>query len=66
MSAVAQTVGPGGTISTDTTWNLAGSPYVITGTLFVEGTDGADGVTTLTLEPGVEVRFDGRYHLYVR
>ncbi|ANM29662.1 hypothetical protein ABI59_08830 [Acidobacteria bacterium Mor1] len=46
-----------GTLSTDTTWDLAGSPYVVTSTVTVIGTDGADAVTTLTIEPGVEVRF---------
>jgi hypothetical protein len=63
--AAAQTTVPGGTISTDTTWDLAGSPYVITGNLTIEGTDGADGVTTLTVQPGVEVRMRGYRYLYV-
>lgn len=54
----AQTVVPGGAISTDTTWTLAGSPYQITGNVTVQGTDGADGITTLTIEPGVVVSFD--------
>ncbi len=58
----ASTTVPGGTISTDTTWTLAGSPYVVTGGVDVKGTDGPDGVTTLTIEPGVEVRFNaGRW-----
>jgi hypothetical protein len=46
-----------GAISVDTSWDLAGSPYIVNGTLAIQGADGADGVTTLTLEPGVEVRF---------
>jgi len=46
-------------ISTDTTWTIAGSPYWI-----------EDGITVLqkvnlTIEPGVMVRFNGLYDLYV-
>lgn len=55
--ALAATTVPGGTISTDTTWGAAGSPYTVTGTVLINGTDGPDGITTLTIEPGVEVRF---------
>jgi hypothetical protein len=55
--AVATTVVPGGTIAQDATWSLSGSPYIVTGSLAVGGTSGPDGVTTLTVEPGVEVRF---------
>ncbi|MBN1141608.1 MAG: hypothetical protein JXB25_07440, partial [Deltaproteobacteria bacterium] len=54
-----------GTITTDTTWNLAGSPYIVTGALRVQGTDGADGVTTLTIQPGVEVRFNAQRSLSI-
>ena len=57
-TARASTAVPGGVISTDTTWTLAGSPYIVTGAVQVKGTDGSDGVTTLTIEPGVEVRFN--------
>lgn len=41
-----------GTISADETWNLAGSPYIVTGNITVGG-----GVT-LTIEAGVQVKFD--------
>ena len=45
-------------ITVDTTWTAAGSPYIVTSPFQVYGTDGADNVTTLTIEPGVEVRFN--------
>ncbi|MGD9368789.1 MAG: right-handed parallel beta-helix repeat-containing protein, partial [Desulfobacteraceae bacterium] len=48
----------GGTISTDTTWTVADSPYIVTSNITVKGTDGADGITTLTIEPGVVVRLN--------
>lgn len=47
----------GGTIATDTTWTRANSPYIVGSTIVVKGTDGTDGITTLTIEPGVVVRF---------
>ncbi len=43
----------GGRISEDTTWGADGSPYVVTETVVVAG----DPMPTLTIEPGVEVRF---------
>jgi parallel beta-helix repeat protein len=48
----------GGTISADTTLH-SGLTYQITGDITVQGTDGADSVTTLTLEPGTVVQFEG-------
>ncbi|MFH0725596.1 MAG: right-handed parallel beta-helix repeat-containing protein, partial [Pseudomonadota bacterium] len=53
-----------GTVSVDTTWTKAGSPYIVDSAITVRGTDGTDGVTTLTVEPGVEIRFYQTY-LYV-
>ncbi len=48
-----------GIISTNTTWTLADSPYVIVGdTLIEEG-------NKLIIEPGVEIIFDNSYALYV-
>ncbi len=41
-----------GTISTNTTWNLAGSPYIVTGDITV------DNGVTLTVDPNVEVKFN--------
>lgn len=46
-------------ISEDTTWTLANSPYIITGNVLVE-----HGVS-LTIEPGVEVKFDGYYYMQI-
>ena len=41
-----------GLISTDTTWTAANSPYIVTSSVLVQ-----QGVT-LTIEPGVEVKFN--------
>lgn len=41
-----------GNITTDTTWTLANSPYIVTGT--VQVVEGA----TLTIDPGVTVKFN--------
>ena len=47
-----------GSIATDATWENPGIPYRISGNPYIGGTDGIDGVTTLTLNPGVILRFD--------
>ena len=63
-AAVAETT-VGGTISTDTVWDVAGSPYIVTSNITVQGTDGADSITTLTIDPGVDVRFNQNTKLTV-
>lgn len=55
--ANCQTSIPGGTVSG--TWTLSGSPYLIQGAIMI-----ADG-TTLTIDPGVKVEFQGYYKLLV-
>jgi len=52
-----------GAITTDTTWTLAGSPYVVTSTVYVYGT--AATPATLTIEPGVTVKFASNAGLQV-
>lgn len=48
-----------GIISTNTTWTLTGSPYIISGNVLVN-----NGVT-LTIEPGVVVKFNRGFSLQV-
>jgi parallel beta-helix repeat protein len=49
----------GGSIASDTTWNLAGSPYIVTSEIYV-----ADGVI-LTVEKGVTVKVNKGFSIYV-
>ena len=49
-----------GTIGVDTTWNLAGSPYIVTSSITVN-----PGVT-LTIDPGVIIKFTGAQGLIVQ
>ena len=48
-----------GNITIDTFWNLNGTPY------WVESDIDVDVNATLTIEAGVEVKFDGRYSLFI-
>ncbi|WP_028579026.1 right-handed parallel beta-helix repeat-containing protein [Desulfogranum japonicum] len=46
----------GGILSKDATWKPI-APYLVTGSITIKGTDGDDGVTTLTIQPGTQLRF---------
>jgi hypothetical protein len=48
-----------GPITSDTTWTIAGSPYIVTGNVLV-----GNGVA-LTIEPGVTVKFDSDKSLQI-
>ncbi|MFZ4707402.1 MAG: right-handed parallel beta-helix repeat-containing protein [Bacteroidales bacterium] len=52
------TIVPGGEVSG--TWTLSGSPYLINGSIHVPN------ATTLSIEPGVMVNFQGMYKIYVQ
>jgi hypothetical protein len=57
LNGKAQTIVPGGYVYG--TWTLAGSPYLIQGSLEVPND------STLTIQPGVTVNFQGHYKLIV-
>ena len=48
-----------GHITVDTSWTVAGAPYIVINDVYVD-----EGVT-LTIEPGVEVRFGGDFTIFV-
>jgi hypothetical protein len=52
----AQTIIPAGNVSG--TWTYGGSPYLVQGSIMIPNN------TTLTIEPGVVVNFQGSYKLY--
>jgi hypothetical protein len=57
--AVLADTNVGGTISGNTTWNTAGSPYIVTSNVFIQNN------ATLTIDPGVQVRFNPNTYLQV-
>jgi hypothetical protein len=58
FSLSAQTTIPPGSVYG--TWDVNGSPYIIKGDIIIDYTD------QLTIEPGVEVLFDGHFYLDVQ
>jgi len=52
-----------GTISTDTTWTIDQSPYIVTSSVYVQHS--STGTALLTIEAGVEVRFEQTASLYI-
>ncbi len=56
-----------GSITQNTIWTQAGSPYIVTGDVTVRYSSPSWGTTvaTLTLNPGVEVRFEPGTGIYV-
>ncbi|MEW6620414.1 MAG: right-handed parallel beta-helix repeat-containing protein [bacterium] len=54
ISQMAYGTDVSGVISESATWTLAGSPYIVTGDVYVQGSN----TPTLTIEPGVIVKFD--------
>lgn len=59
LNLSSQTPFQGG-IYSDTEWTLANSPYIITGDVAIFPN------ITLTVEPGVEIKFDGYYTFEIR
>jgi len=49
-----------GGIYSNTTWTKEGSPYIIKNDVIISPK------VTLTIEPGVEIKFDGRYYMEIR
>ncbi|MFQ6676109.1 MAG: hypothetical protein ACE5LH_07155, partial [Fidelibacterota bacterium] len=63
-SIAAQTgTNVGGRISSNTTWDLAGSPYTVTSTISIYS--GSTTPVTLTIKPVVTVKFNSDTELQV-
>ncbi|MGA9539169.1 MAG: hypothetical protein WBR24_24975, partial [Desulfobacterales bacterium] len=56
-----------GNITSNTTWGVAGSPYIVTGDVTVRHATATSGgtVAVLTIEPGVVVRFAPGTGIYI-
>jgi len=52
-------------VISDAQWKNEGLPYVLNASLYVEGTDGPDGVTTLEIDPGVVLMLKATEGIYI-
>lgn len=53
------------TVILDSTWQNHGIPYVMTGEVYIQGKHGPDMMTTVTIEPGTTIQFNGVFGIYV-
>ncbi|MFA5032527.1 MAG: right-handed parallel beta-helix repeat-containing protein [bacterium] len=60
VSSLVNATNVSGVISTNTVWNTAGSPYIVTGNILV------DTLVRLDIQPGVEVRLDSAKCIMVK
>ena len=52
-------------VTTNTTWSNNGIPYIVLGSVTVRYANSRSSLATLTIEPGVEVRFNTETGLYI-
>jgi parallel beta-helix repeat protein len=52
-------------VNHDVVWHNQNVPYIITSSVSVKGKDGGDSVATLTINPGVELRFQSDAGLFI-
>ena len=55
----------GNTISEDSYWRKMNTYYEVMGYIIVTGTDGADNVTTLTIQEGTTLKFENNSGMYI-
>ncbi len=55
----------GGAVVDDSVWENCGIPYRIAGNVYIRGNDGEDQITTLAIEPGVEIRMGSEIQFVV-
>ncbi|ACL03175.1 Fibronectin type III domain protein [Desulfatibacillum aliphaticivorans] len=63
-TALAETA-VSGYINTDTTWTTDGSPYILSGVVYVAHSERSGSTATLTIEAGVEVLFQPGAYLVI-
>ena len=55
----------GGTLTLDSTWHYHSIPFYISGDITVQGKNGPDQITTLTIEAGVTLKFNSSAGLFI-